>query len=260
MTAAAMAQRLVRAKKRIRDAGIPFVLPGRADLAERLPAVLEAVYGAYAIDWQLGGRGCTDRNAVRRGAAPGAGAGRAAARRAGGAGAGGAGVPVRGPSAGAAHHRRAGFVPARRAGRRAVGRRADRARRGLAAPRARSRPAGPVPVRGGDPVGALQQGVALDTSTSRRCASCTGADAGGAVAGRGGGAGRGRGPRSTGPTPGCARWTRSTTRPSSASKPAWTTRAHLLAEAGRIEAAADAYRAAIELTTDPGVAEYLRNS
>ena len=50
---AAMAQRLVRAKKRIRDAGIPFVLPDRDDLAARLPAVLEAVYGAYAIDWQL---------------------------------------------------------------------------------------------------------------------------------------------------------------------------------------------------------------
>lgn len=50
---AAMAQRLVRAKKRIRAAGIPFVLPERDDLAARLPAVLEAVYGAYAIDWQL---------------------------------------------------------------------------------------------------------------------------------------------------------------------------------------------------------------
>lgn len=50
---AAMAQRLVRAKKRIRAAGIPFVLPTRDDLAARLPAVLEAVYGAYAIDWQL---------------------------------------------------------------------------------------------------------------------------------------------------------------------------------------------------------------
>ncbi|WKG06562.1 RNA polymerase sigma factor [Mycolicibacterium sp. HK-90] len=48
---ATMAQRLVRAKKRIRDAGVPFALPERADLTPRLREVLEAVYGAYSIDW-----------------------------------------------------------------------------------------------------------------------------------------------------------------------------------------------------------------
>jgi RNA polymerase sigma-70 factor, ECF subfamily len=41
-------------------------------------------------------------------------------------------------------------------------------------------------------------------------------------------------------------------------QPAWSTRAHLLAEAGRKRPAAHAYRTAIELTTDPGVADYLR--
>ena len=51
--AGAMAQRLVRAKRRIRLARVPFVVPERQDMPARLPSVLEAVYGAYAIDWHL---------------------------------------------------------------------------------------------------------------------------------------------------------------------------------------------------------------
>jgi RNA polymerase sigma-70 factor (ECF subfamily) len=48
---AAMAQRLVRAKNKIRQAGIPFRVPGRAELRERLEAVLDAIYAAYAEGW-----------------------------------------------------------------------------------------------------------------------------------------------------------------------------------------------------------------
>lgn len=48
-----MAQRLVRAKRRIRDTRIPFAIPERSAMAARLPAVLEAVYGTYAINWQV---------------------------------------------------------------------------------------------------------------------------------------------------------------------------------------------------------------
>lgn len=48
---ATMAQRLVRAKTRIRHAGIPFAIPERPDLAERLDAVLETVYATYAEGW-----------------------------------------------------------------------------------------------------------------------------------------------------------------------------------------------------------------
>ncbi len=50
----AMAQRLVRAKKKIKSAGIPFVLPDAESYPERMGAVLEAVYGAYAVDWLEG--------------------------------------------------------------------------------------------------------------------------------------------------------------------------------------------------------------
>jgi RNA polymerase sigma-70 factor (ECF subfamily) len=48
---ATMGQRLVRAKTKIRQTGIGFQVPDRAQLPERLDAVLEAIYAAYAEGW-----------------------------------------------------------------------------------------------------------------------------------------------------------------------------------------------------------------
>jgi predicted RNA polymerase sigma factor len=50
-----MATRLVRAKKRIKAARIPFRIPGSDELPARMASVLEAVYGAYVIDWATTG-------------------------------------------------------------------------------------------------------------------------------------------------------------------------------------------------------------
>jgi len=49
---AAMGQRLVRAKTRIRDAGIAFAVPEPTELPERLGAVLDAIYAAYGSGWE----------------------------------------------------------------------------------------------------------------------------------------------------------------------------------------------------------------
>jgi predicted RNA polymerase sigma factor len=48
---AAMSKRLVRAKDKIRQAGIPLRVPGREELGMRLDTVLEAIYAAYTEGW-----------------------------------------------------------------------------------------------------------------------------------------------------------------------------------------------------------------
>lgn len=48
---ATMAQRLVRAKQKIRDAGIPFVVPEPQEWNERVSFVLDALYSAYSMGW-----------------------------------------------------------------------------------------------------------------------------------------------------------------------------------------------------------------
>ena len=49
---AAMSQRLVRVKTRIREAGIRFEIPESDELGARVDAVLQAIYAAYGSGWE----------------------------------------------------------------------------------------------------------------------------------------------------------------------------------------------------------------
>src|ERR1700730_17189057 len=51
MSPAAMSKRLVRAKDKIRQAGIPFTVPEREELLARLETVLDTIYAAFAEGW-----------------------------------------------------------------------------------------------------------------------------------------------------------------------------------------------------------------
>jgi predicted RNA polymerase sigma factor len=48
---AAMGKRLVRAKEKLRQTGIPFSVPAREELPARLDAVLDAIYAAFTEGW-----------------------------------------------------------------------------------------------------------------------------------------------------------------------------------------------------------------
>ncbi len=53
----AMSQRLVRAKSRIRAAGIPFRIPEAEEFSERSSHVLDAIYAAYSAGWNCSAEG-----------------------------------------------------------------------------------------------------------------------------------------------------------------------------------------------------------
>ena len=148
---ATMGQRLVRAKTRIKDAGIPFAVPETEELAERLEAVLDAIYAAYTKGWSdigeldiprdgrakpSGSAACSSSLLPEEPEAKGmlalmlyAEARRAARRDAAGA-----------------------YVPLEEQDTSPVGRVADPHRRSAAARRQQCRPDRPLPARGGDSI------------------------------------------------------------------------------------------------------------
>jgi RNA polymerase sigma-70 factor (ECF subfamily) len=59
-----LAQRIVRAKNKIRDAKIPYEVPGRAELAERLDAVLRVIYLVFNEGYSASSGGSVTRAEV----------------------------------------------------------------------------------------------------------------------------------------------------------------------------------------------------
>ena len=117
---ATISQRIVRAKKKIRDAAIPYRVPGEAELPDRLPPVLTVLYLIFNEGYAAtaGPLLRTDLSAEARAAGP--RARRPDARRAGGARAARAAAAHRGAAPGPGRAvRRAG--DARRAGPRRCG-------------------------------------------------------------------------------------------------------------------------------------------
>ena len=160
-----MATRLVRAKKRIKAAGIPFRIPDRADLPARMISVLEAVYGAYVIDWSTGPQArrlpseALQLAEVLATLVPDDPEARGLA----------AFIEFRPPAAPARADAGGRFVPLAEQDPVVVGSAADRPGPRSPAGRARARAAGAVPARGRDPGGALRPGTATARPTGRPC-------------------------------------------------------------------------------------------
>lgn len=65
VTPTSLSQRLVRAKRKLRDAGVAFAVPTLEDLPERTGAVLDAIYAAYTTGWEHAAGGPLALEAIR---------------------------------------------------------------------------------------------------------------------------------------------------------------------------------------------------
>ena len=254
---ATLAQRLVRAKTKIRAAGIAFEVPREDEWPERLADVLEAIYAAYGTGWDdVAGTDPQTSGLAQRGADAGGDAGAARSRRRRSVGAGRADRLLPVARRGASQRRRR-LRSARGAGPGELGRRAARGRRGGAAEGGRARRSRRVPDRGGDPVGAHPAPARRERSrcarsspsttrwsrSSRRSARASAAPA--------------RSARPMAPRPAWPRSRRSRPRDVRGYQPYWAALAHLAAAAGHAETASVARERAVGLSTDPAVRRFL---